>query len=149
MIQRNVESTGEVALKPRLSRSKKRKQNQKSNAGQRKESQCGHGNTIGSLENHAAGAFPLVEGEQRGSGGGLEYVVDTFACQGGALEVFTSPDLRPGLIAFFGRYELQRLLTHFFDGQGIFAEIFLEPDQDDWDAGASLIRFFDPLCPKC
>lgn len=103
---------------------------------------------VGLLENHAAGAFPLVESEQRGSGGGFEYVVYTLASQGGALEVFASTNRRPGLVAFLGRHELERLLAHFFDGQGIFAKIFLESDQDDWDTGASLVRFFDPL-PKC
>lgn len=145
MIQRKVESAGKVALSQGHRDPRKEKE---PNAGQRKESRCGQGDIFGSLENHAAGGFPLVEGEECGSGGGLKYVVDTFTCQGGALEVFASTNLCPSLVAFFGRNELQRLLTHFFDGQGIFTEIFLKPDEDDWDAGASLVRFFDPLCPN-
>ncbi|KAK4922814.1 hypothetical protein LTR66_016571, partial [Elasticomyces elasticus] len=77
----------------------------------------------GSLEKHTAGAFP--RNQQRGSGGGLKHVVDTFACQRRALKVFSSAKLQSCLVAFFGRHEVERFLTHSFHGQGIFAKILL------------------------
>lgn len=53
------------------------------NAGQRNDVAmwlCAH--EVESLENHAAGGFPLVEGQQRRSGGGLEDIVHALARQG-------------------------------------------------------------------
>lgn len=108
-------------------------------------SQCGYVRIVKSLENHAAGAFPLVKSQQRRSGGGLEDVVDTFTRQRRAFEVFAGSNLCSGLVAFFGCHESERLLAHFLDSQGIFAEVFLQTDEDDRHTWASFLCFFDPL----
>ena len=40
---------------------------------------------------------------------------------------------------------MQRFFAHFFLCEGVIAEIFLQADKEDGDAGATLIGFFDPL----
>lgn len=77
------------------------------------------------LKNHAAGALPLIEGQQRSAGSGLEDVVDTLASKRRALEIFTGSHLGTGLVAFFSGDEFQGLFAHFFDCEGVLAKIFL------------------------
>lgn len=86
--------------------------------------------------NTAPAALALLKLQQRCPRGRLEHIVDALAAQAGAFEVALGANLAGSALSIVCGDEALRLAAHFFDRDGVFAEILLEADEDDGDAGA-------------
>jgi hypothetical protein len=96
----------------------------------------------------AATSLALFKGQKSRTGRGLEYIVDAFSAQAGAFQISLGANIPGnGLALVFGD-ESHRLLAHLLDRDGVFAQILLQADEDDGDAGAQSGGLFDPLLNK-
>ena len=98
------------------------------------------------LEDHAATrALAFLESQQRSSRCGFEDIVNPFAGQRRAFEVFSCANGLSNVARVFGRDEALGAFAHFFDGDWVFSKIFLQPDEDDGDTWTAFLCFFHPL----
>jgi hypothetical protein len=99
----------------------------------------------GSKHDAAPRRFLLIDRQQRRARRRFKNIVDAIARQRTALEVLPRADNFLHIAALLGCREAERLLAHFFLRKGIFAQVLLQPNEDNRDALTALTRLFGPL----
>jgi hypothetical protein len=93
----------------------------------------------------AATALTLFESQQSSTGSRLENIVDTLATQAGAFQISLCANFSRDRLSIVFRDESHRLLAHFLNRNGVFSKILLQANENDGNAGAQSLSFFNPL----
>ena len=98
-----------------------------------------------SKNNAAPCVLSLVDRQQSCSCRCFEYIVNAITRQGAAFEVFSRANLLFHLLSSLWCRKSLTAFSHFFLRGWVVSEILLQPNQNDWNAGAPLLCLYCPF----